>query len=205
MTKETAIKVPDIGGATGVDVIELLVKVGDHIDVESPLITLESDKASMEIPSPVAGTVRAMNVKLGDKVAEGDVILMVVVDSADEESASAQASVKTAEAPVKAPEPEENSTPVIPEKEKLQAPRSETNAARQDTEQSTLTFASPSVRRLARVLGVNLSGVRGTGRKERISKEDVEQFVKTKLGEKSTGLSMPTAPVIDFSRLATLA
>nr|WP_026069444.1 biotin/lipoyl-containing protein [Legionella tunisiensis] len=78
MADEMKIKVPDIGGATGVDVIEIMVKPGDEISVDTPLITLESDKASMEIPSPQAGKIGQLQVKVGDKVSEGDVILTLI-------------------------------------------------------------------------------------------------------------------------------
>jgi pyruvate dehydrogenase E2 component (dihydrolipoamide acetyltransferase) len=89
MAEEKKIIVPDIGGASDVDVIEILVKVGDVIDKDSPLITLESDKASMEIPSPMAGVVRSLKVKIGDKISEGDVILTVDADEGDALAAKA--------------------------------------------------------------------------------------------------------------------
>lgn len=84
MSKEIEVKIPDIGGATQVDVIEIMVQVGDQIAVDTPLITLESDKASMEIPSPIAGKVTKLSVNVGDKISEGDVILLATVENETE-------------------------------------------------------------------------------------------------------------------------
>ena len=94
MADDKKIKVPDIGGATGVDVIEILVKVGDTISEETPLVTLESDKASMEIPSPVAGVVKSLLIKLGDKLSEGDDILTLEVSASDVKEISPKAEPK---------------------------------------------------------------------------------------------------------------
>lgn len=93
MSNEIEVKIPDIGGATQVDVIEIMVQVGQQIEVDTPLITLESDKASMEIPSPVAGKITKLNIKVGDKVSEGDVILLATVESksATEKESESQA------------------------------------------------------------------------------------------------------------------
>ncbi len=96
MAKEQQIKVPDIGGASQVDVIEVLVKVGDVIAVDTPLITLETEKASMEIPAPLAGTVKEIKVKVGDKVTEGDLILIV---NSDMESKGVEQSVLSESVP----------------------------------------------------------------------------------------------------------
>lgn len=198
------IKVPDIGGAAGVDVIEILVKVGDEISIDTPLVTLESDKASMEIPSPSAGTVLALEVKIGDKVSEGDVILKL-----------SPSQVTTTEMT----KPVEKPTPVIDEVEEVIKPQQVSSEISEPVILAPTTyddkdvrgtgielFAGPGVRRLARTLGVNLADIQGSGRKSRISKEDVEQFVKNKLSEKSTlsGLSLPAAPVIDFSKFGKI-
>lgn len=196
MAVETEVKVPDIGGAAGVDVIEILVKAGDTITKDTPLVTLESDKASMEIPSPAAGVVQSINMKLGDKVSEGDVILVLTADKNE-----TQVSAKAVEA---APSLE----PISPSSSDLApAPEikpQEDEIVRQPVENSLsqIISAGPAVRRLAHSLGVNLADVHGSERKSRISKTDVEQFVKAKLLEKSTGtgFSLPTAPTIDFSK-----
>ncbi|HBI22525.1 MAG TPA: dihydrolipoyllysine-residue acetyltransferase [Legionella sp.] len=200
MAVESAIKVPDIGGAMGVDVIEILVKVGDTITQDTSLVTLESDKASMEIPSPTAGVVQSISMKVGDKVSEGDVILMLVAN-ADESLAPAPL---TASAPdvspkaapeIKAPALVEPPAVVSPSLQPLPAPAS-----------NTLISAGPAVRRLAHALGVNLADVHGSARKSRVSKEDVELFVKNKLAQPASaaGFSMPTAPAIDFSQFGAV-
>lgn len=190
MAVETDIKVPDIGGTVGVDVIEILVKVGDTIAVDTPLVTLESDKASMEIPSPAAGVVRAITIKLGDKVSQGDVILQL-------ETSDAAPAEKAVQAPVVEPviQSEAKDLPV-------QSTIEPVVAVVEDQQSSNIISAGPAVRRLAHALGVNLADVHGSGRKLRVSKEDVELFVKNKLNEKSlnNGPSWPAAPMIDFTQ-----
>lgn len=190
MAVETDIKVPDIGGTAGVDVIEILVKVGDAIVVDTPLVTLESDKASMEIPSPAAGVVRAITIKLGDKVSQGDVILQLETSDA---------------APVEEPAQTPVAEPVIQSEAKdlpVQSAIEPVVVVVDDHQPSNIISAGPAVRRLAHALGVNLADVNGSGRKLRVSKEDVEQFVKNKLNEKSlnNGPSWPAAPTIDFTQ-----
>lgn len=201
MAVETEIKVPDIGGAAGVDVIEILVKEGDTITNDTPLITLESDKASMEIPSPSAGVVRSIKMKLGDKVSEGDVILTVLMDQnepkpaadivlpSDHSLVDARGSDSSGETRAEAVK----EAPVVSEESV-------------STENNALVSAGPAVRRMAHALGVNLAEVQGSERKSRISKTDVEQFVKQKLNEKSSnnGFSLPTVPVIDFSKFGQI-
>ncbi len=187
MAVETAIKVPDIGGAAGVDVIEILVKAGDTITEETSLVTLESDKASMEIPSPMAGVVKSIVLKIGDKVSEGDVILMLM------------ASAGEAPEPVTVEKPTE--APAIPEPEPVATTPITPPSAPIVPESDSLISAGPAVRRLAHALGVNLAHVHGSARKSRVSKEDVELFVKNKLTQPASaaGFSMPTSPAIDFS------
>jgi pyruvate dehydrogenase E2 component (dihydrolipoamide acetyltransferase) len=189
VTKEIEVKIPDIGGSTQVDVIEVLVKEGDQISVDTPLITLESDKASMEIPSPVAGTITKMSLKVGDKVSEGDVILLAVSTDAPKEETKA---VETAPAQG----PASIAAPVS------DAPKVQPMLATDYAPSSTVIAAGPSVRRMARELGINLADIKGSGRKSRISKEDIQAYVKTRLSEQpaaSGAFAMPTGPVIDFS------
>lgn len=193
------IKLPDIGGSTNVDVIEILVKEGDTIQIDTPLIALESDKASMEIPSPAAGVVRSLNVKLGDKISEGDVILIIAEEATDEPAAEPE-TAPVAAAPIDEPKP---APEVAPKPAPVHAPVALTPEVH---EGNAAISAGPAVRRLAHLLGVNLADVQGSERKSRISKSDVEQYVKTKLSEKSTsgGLSMPAAPQIDFSKFGEI-
>ncbi len=188
----SAVKVPDIGGATGVDVIEILVKEGDVIAKDTPLITLESDKASMEIPSPMAGVVRSLQMKLGDKVSEGDLILTLEVEQ-NSEQPEPSSNVATSTESESKPAPQRATPPEI-----TSAPERQQKLA----DNNTIISAGPAVRRMARELGVNLTEVRGSGRKSRISKEDVAQYVKAKINQKAPagGLVIADAPRIDFSK-----
>ncbi len=306
MTDEIKVKVPDIGGATGVDVIDILVKVGDVISKDTPLLTLESDKASMDIPSPIAGTVRSLQVKLGDKVSEGDVILLVNEDASDTKSATkpeetserhdksqvneqksetesspsdstetheevripdiggatdvdvievmvkpgddvqkdqalitlegdkatmdipsplagvvetiaikkgqkvsqdtlilvmkSKGSSKTKSTPEHKPQ---NEPPPSSKKEPIKSAPVTKPSEGSDT---TAVSAGPGVRRMARELGVDLRLVKGTGRKSRISKEDVALYVKNKLSQPSanTGFALPEPPHIDFTKFGEI-
>jgi pyruvate dehydrogenase E2 component (dihydrolipoamide acetyltransferase) len=196
-TSVQEIKVPDIGGSTDVDVIELLVAVGDEISVDQGLITLESDKATMEVPAPVAGKVTELIVKVGDKVSEGSVIAKVEVKGA---AVAVSAPAPQAEAPVAEPaaaaaQPNRPPVPYHP------------SAGVQPT--TGVVFASPSVRRLAREFGVDLSQVKGSGRKGRIQKEDVQAYVRYELSRPKAsaatavggnGLQVIDAPKVDFSK-----
>jgi pyruvate dehydrogenase E2 component (dihydrolipoamide acetyltransferase) len=211
MANVREIKVPDIGGASDVDVIEVLVKPGDTVVADTPLVTLETDKASMEIPSPLAGIVKSMQLNIGDKVAEGDVILLLTVEAVEK----AEAKHSSASSPeVILPEDK-----ITEEKAALPAdlPPEATSAHSGAQSQEIIPpdvssvsdasiLAGPGVRRLARDLGVNLDEVRGSGKKERITREDLEQFVKQKLQQPSggTGLALPAAKVIDFSKFGAI-
>jgi pyruvate dehydrogenase E2 component (dihydrolipoamide acetyltransferase) len=195
------ISIPDIGGASGVDVIEILVKKGDKITKDTPLVTLESDKASMEIPSPAAGIVDSIKIKLGDKVSEGDDILTF-----QPEEFSAVTEIFKPE-PVETEEStqqtsEVTSTPTV-------VARDESPNLAQDTEDDekedgvvSRIFAGPGVRRIAHEFGVNLTDVHGSGRKSRITKEDMQQYIKSRIKQttNSSGFVTPDAPVIDFSQ-----
>ncbi len=199
MAVEKEIKVPDIGGAALVDVIEILVKVGDEISIDTPLITLESDKASMEIPSPMAGTVHSIHTKLGDKISEGDVILMLTPSaSVASERVEEPESNETKLAPVDVDDKKPASV-AVSNTSPADVPALDIAGVSQDV---ASVSAGPAARRLAHTLGVSLSDVAGSGRKSRISKEDIEQFVKHKLNNQSTtsGFSLPVAPSIDFSK-----
>ena len=204
MAEDKKIKVPDIGGATGVDVIEILVKVGDTISEDTPLVTLESDKASMEIPSPMAGVVKSLLIRLGDKLSEGDDILTLESSASDVKEAPPKEESKKEPAPLEIVKEE----PII-EKAVLKAEESPSTNERHlvaDDQSSEHIFAGPAVRRLARELGVSLAAVSGTGRKDRISKDDVLKFVKTKMSEKSSAgsFALPSAPVIDFTKFGEI-
>jgi pyruvate dehydrogenase E2 component (dihydrolipoamide acetyltransferase) len=199
-SSEQPVKIPDIGGATQVDVIEVMVKVGDQIQVDTPLITLESDKASMEIPSPVAGIVTKLRVKVGDKVSEGDEILIAKIETEavkQSEAKSVEQTEVVQQTPVATPEVSK-STPMAQESREAVSSSS--------TESAKIVAAGPAVRRMARELGVILSEVKGSGRKSRITKEDIQAYVKTRLSEPSSAgsLGIPPSPVIDFSQFGEI-
>ena len=208
MTTE-AVKVPDLGDVDKVDVVEVLVAHGDSVAVDSPLITLESDKASMDVPSPLAGQVAEVQVKAGDQVGEGDLILTLEVS---QETAPAAEPPAEEEAP--AAEPEPSKAPAEPEPAPApEAPAPAPAEAGAETGAKTGTetagvkaYASPAVRRFARELGVDLSLVRGSGRKGRIVKADVQAWVKQTLSEPAArgGGVLPEMPVIDFSRFGEI-
>ena len=192
---EQIVKVPDIGSSDQVDVIEVMVKVGDKIDVDTPLITLESDKASMEIPSSHAGLIKEIQLKVGDKVSQGDIILTLESAENTAEKTAAIEEVKEPAIDAEVPAPVEAKKPAA-ETETIQV---------LETNTTNLILAGPSVRRLARVLGVNLADIKGTGKKERIQLEDVEAYVKQRLQEpvsssSNFGFNLSPAPSIDFSQ-----
>ena len=167
------VAVPDIGGHTDVDVIAVEVKVGDTVAVDDTLITLETDKATMDVPSTAAGTVTAVHIKVGDKVSEGSIIIDVAAAGAPAAAAPAAAEApKAAPTPAAAPAPAPApAAPAAPATAAYgSAPVNEAGFAK--------AHAGPSARKLARELGVDLSLVKGSGNKGRITKDDIKAFVK---------------------------
>ncbi|WED44101.1 dihydrolipoyllysine-residue acetyltransferase [Legionella cardiaca] len=191
-SKRLEVQVPDIGGATDVDVIEIMVGAGDTITKDQSLITLEGDKATMDIPSPAAGVVEAISVKVGDKVSQGSLILTLNAEQRGAES--------PAPTPVNKAEPKESAPKEQP------AGQVATVHSLPESTLNTNVPAGPAVRRMAREFGINLAEVKGTGRKSRITKEDLQLYVKTRLSEKPAtgGFALPTAPVIDFSKFGEI-
>ena len=218
MSNVTAIQVPDIGDFDTVEVIEILIKVGDTVKAEQSLITVESDKASMEIPTSIGGVVKSIEVKVGDKVKQGSV-MMHVEASAASSAASAESSAPAAvpspaPAPVAAAAPAPVvSTPVAALAQTAMQSSAPT-AGKLEMPVSTggMAHASPSVRKFARELGVDLNLVTGTGNKQRILQEDVQNFVKQALaggagagasasgGASMGGLDLLPWPKIDFTK-----
>jgi pyruvate dehydrogenase E2 component (dihydrolipoamide acetyltransferase) len=226
-------RVPDIGGYDDVPVIEVLVGVGDTVSVDQGLVTLESDKATMEVPSPLAGVVRELKVKVGDTLSEGGVVALI------EASVQAPAAASTPSAPARA-EPEAPAQRVAASEtdsavEPVVVPQQPDNIAKASIETHTETatvgdralppvrfdadavlpdkvpYASPAVRLFARELGVDLSQVRGSQRGGRIGKEDVQAFVKQSLaGGRSPsaaaggGLQLLPWPKVDFSKFGAI-
>ena len=185
------VKIPDIGGDSA-KVIELLVSVGDQVEVEDALVTLESDKASMDVPSSVAGTIKSIEVKIDDDVSEGVVVVTVESSSAAPVEAAAPAPQAAAQ---QAPAP-------APAKAAAVAPAASPAPANSQSK----SHASPSIRRFARELGADLSLVNGSGRKGRITHDDVKAFVKGELSKPRQaagaqgGAGIPAVPAQDFSK-----
>ena len=187
------IKVPDIGGHDNVDVIAVEVKAGDTISLDQTLITLETDKATMDVPADAAGVVKEVKIKVGDKVSEGSVILTVEATGAAAETPKAEAAPAAAPAPA-APQP----APATP----VASPATAINEA-----SFSKAHAGPSTRKLARELGVDLGSVKGSGAKGRITADDVKAFVKGALqkgvgggASLGGGLDLLPWPKVDFSK-----
>lgn len=196
---------PDLGSDDAAEVIDVIVKVGDTVDKEAGLITLETDKAAMDVPAPAAGTIKALKVKVGDKVKTGAHIADIEVSGGAAVAAPAPAAAPAAAAqpaPAAAPEPAAPAPAVATERPESNAvPAASSNAE---------VYAGPAVRKLARELGVDLSRVTGTGLRGRIQKEDVHEYVKSQLsGEAPSaaaagGTGIPAIPDIDFSRFGEI-
>lgn len=209
MSTLTEIVVPDIGGAENVEVIEIAVKPGDHIKENDTLITIESEKASIDIPAPNGGLVKELKVKKGDKVSQGSLILMLETteeikanshEKKEEEKEKLESSEKS-EAPV---ETKAADKPKAVDKPKATSTPTTNNAPVKSNEGA---HAGPAVRRLAFQLGVDLSKVTGTARKGRIVPEDVHAFVKRIMQSQSSGgagLNIAPMPEIDFSKFGEI-
>ncbi|AJE99542.1 dihydrolipoyllysine-residue acetyltransferase [Pandoraea apista] len=204
-TSKIDVKVPDIGGYDDVPVIDVLVKVGDTVTAEQSLVTLESDKASMDVPSPAAGVVKELKVKVGDKVSEGT--LIVVLEGAAPAKAAAPAA-----APASAPAAQ-SAAPAAPAPVAAPAPAAApaASAAVSNAGTQPISHASPSVRKFARELGVDVTQVKGTGPKGRVVVDDVRNFIKSALagnrpataGAAPAGggeLNLLPWPKVDFSK-----
>jgi pyruvate dehydrogenase E2 component (dihydrolipoamide acetyltransferase) len=196
------VKVPDIGDFKDIPVIEVLVKPGDSIKAEDPLISLESDKATMEVPSPAAGVVKELKLKVGDRVSEGTLVLTLEAQAAQPVAAAPAATARAA-----APQAPQTAAPP-PAPRAAAAPVSSPTAALEphDEADSGRVHASPSVRHFARELGVDLLKVTGSGPKNRIVREDVQAFVKTELARSrgaaggGLGFNLPPMPQVDFAK-----
>jgi len=194
MSNHKEIFVPDIGDFSEVEVIEILVSPGDTVNAEDSLISVESDKAAMEIPSPDTGVVKEVKVKLGDMVSEGSLILILEPG----EGGAVEKASPAKEAPT--PQPEAKPAPAPAAPVVRQSPTAKVNASINEASFSK-AHASPSVRKFARELGVDLGLVEGSGRKGRITKDDVKGFVKRTLSQPSGGgLGVAPMPEIDFSQ-----
>ncbi|WP_161514163.1 dihydrolipoyllysine-residue acetyltransferase [Legionella pneumophila] len=197
-SKEIEISIPDIGGANDVDVIDILVKPGMEVEKDQALITLEGDKATMDIPSPYAGKVIEMKIKLGDKVSQGTPILTLKTPGKSETPEIEISQIKNIS--------EQSIKEIEKPYEELKSEPISINSLEIAESKSILISAGPAVRRLAREFGVDLSLVQGSGRKSRITKEDLQNYIKVRLSEKTTsgGFSLPSNPAIDFSKFGSI-
>jgi pyruvate dehydrogenase E2 component (dihydrolipoamide acetyltransferase) len=212
--------VPDIGNFDSVDVIEVLVKAGDTIAKDDSLITVESDKASMDIPAPFAGIVKQVKIKVGDKIAQGHLILTLEADSSKENKPAEKPSEPKAATTIEAPKTTTPEAPIPQPSRPAPEPAKKIQPAHQPlpvaesvvVNSGKISHASPSVRKFARELGVNLALVQGSGAKNRILESDVQAFVKGELAKPRTenmgaGLGALAAlpmPVIDFSQFGEI-
>ena len=227
MSNPIEVKVPDIGDYKNIPVIEIFVKVGDTVAVEDTLITLESDKATLDVPSSHAGIVKEIKVKVGDKISEGSVVVMLeVANSADAPSAKPTPAAQTDTAgnttpvaPAVATEaPPAASIPIPVERELLALPILDADTYPKQPASKT-AYASPSVRQFARELDVNLDNVTGTGPKNRILQDDVRAYIKAvmngaaacptpNVAQSSTslggGLDLLPWPQTDFSKFGDI-
>jgi pyruvate dehydrogenase E2 component (dihydrolipoamide acetyltransferase) len=214
VTQRIEIKVPDIGDFSDIPVIEVLVAAGETVDAEQSLLTVESDKATMEIPAPVAGVIAELRVGLGDTVTEGDVVAVI---EADEAAGPADTKVEAPSEPVKElkaePTPKKTTSGQPPASTAMPAPPS--TGSRQTppvpmggsaTSPGQIPYASPVIRRFARELGVDLARVTGSSRGGRIVREDVTGFVKSVMtgtaqpASGGLGFDLPPPPKVNFSR-----
>ena len=204
MSQIIEIKVPDIGDYKDVPVIEVLVKPGDKVEKEQSIVVLESDKATMDVPSSHSGVVKEVKVKVGDNLSEGSVVIIL-------ESGSSGAVAAPAPAPT--PAPAAKSTAVEPPIARAPAPPPISNSA--PVVDPTLSHASPSVRKFARELGVTVHQVKGSGPKGRITQEDVQAFVKAAMsggagspasssGGSLGGLNLIPWPKVDFTKFGEI-
>jgi pyruvate dehydrogenase E2 component (dihydrolipoamide acetyltransferase) len=197
-TSEQIALVPDIGSDDKVELIEISVSVGDQVEEGDTLVVLESDKATMDVPSTLTGTVKAIIAKEGDKLATGDQVALIEVTSASAAETVVAAPVESAPAPAADSVPTPVAAPVAP---------SEPVAA--VSNDSSDVYAGPSVRLLARELGVDLGQVSGTGPRNRIQKDDVNNFVKSALKSggntgSGSGAGIPQVPAVDFSQFGEI-
>jgi pyruvate dehydrogenase E2 component (dihydrolipoamide acetyltransferase) len=221
MSNLVEVKVPDIGDFKEVEIIEVLVKPGDAIDKEASLIVLESDKATMEVPSPEQGVLKELKVKVGDKVSEGSLIAVLegAAQTQGKAQAAAQAAIEHAATSAASAPPatteRAGETSFDPGRTMIAAPPAQARAPialepREDADRAK-PHASPAVRKFARELGVDLSRVQGSGPKARVLKDDVQAFVKQQMATPrgapagaGVALGLPEWPKVDFAKFGPI-
>lgn len=213
---EQEIRVPELGGADEVEVVEVLVKAGDKVNAEDPLLEVESDKATVELPAPASGTIQRIDAKVGDKLKEGDVVGSMTAEEGggDEDKAAADTEetpeAEQAEQKEQAPEPEPEPEKTEPERAPAAEARSEPSGpAPAETAEvaasgGTQVHAGPAVRKIAREFGADLTRVQGSGPKGRILKEDLQDWVKRQLqsggAASASGAGIPGVELPDFTK-----
>lgn len=208
------VRIPDLGDFKDVEVIDVLVKPGDEVEIDTPLLTLETEKATMDVPSTAEGVIKSLALKKGDRVSKGSLIA-VLEGGAAEAPASKPAPAKAEPERAAAAPPQAAPTPA-PAKSAAPAPQAPAAEAPKDLPPIdeagfARAYASPSVRKFARELGVDLTRVKGTGQKSRITPEDVKAFVKQSLTSRAPaaaaaggGAALPKIPEIDFSKFGEI-
>ena len=192
------VTIPDVGNYDHIPVIEVFVKDGDTVEKDAPLLTLESDKATMDVPAPQAGIVRGLKIKVGDKVSKGDAVCTLETSGSEETKSAAEAKPETRKAEVPKSEAPGNLG---------QAPQAPPASPLPQTAKGDdfIPYASPAIRKFSRELGVNLAQVKGSGPRGRITRDDVQSFVKRALqspapAAPTTGSGIPPIPAVDFSQ-----
>ncbi len=210
MPELSEVKIPDIGDFADVEIIEVLVAPGDKVTAEDPLLTLESDKATMEIPSPADGVIHSINVEVGNRVSEGSVVMMLEAAEKSSQSAADGEAIKS-ESPAPAAASVEVPTSIDSSADEGTKPESSPPASLPPPVQKSGTevpHASPGVRRFARELGADLTQVNGSGPKGRILKEDVKKWIKHKLSSATVaskaGTGIPEIPAVDFTKFGEI-
>ncbi len=205
MAEIKQVVVPDIGDYKDVSIIEVMVKAGDTISAEDNLVTLETDKAAMDVPSPYTGVIKELKIKVGDKVSQGSLILLM------ESSATAEAPKADQTAAAPAPAAPAGVAPAAPAvaAKPVAAAATEIAAVPQPVTPAGKAHASPAIRRFARELGVQIDQVKGSGEKGRVTKDDVQLFVKAALAQPrgaagGNGLQVLAAPVVDFAKFGAI-
>ena len=206
MAEIKQVLVPDIGDYKDVSIIEVMVKAGDTIKAEDNLVTLETDKAAMEVPAPYSGVIKEMKVKVGDKVSQGSLILLLESSDAATAPKAGKPAVPVAAAPVSAPA----SAPAALAAKPAAAPVPASAVQPVSSEVPTgKAHASPAIRRFARELGVQIAQVKGSGGKGRVTKDDVQNFVKAAFAQPhgtsgGNGLQVLAMPVVDFAKFGAI-
>ncbi len=209
MTTRQEVLVPDIGDFADVEIVEVMVAVGDEVAAEDSLITLETDKAAMDVPAPVGGKIIEMSVAEGDKVSKGSVILVLeVADAAEAQAPAAAADPEPAESSAASTSEAAPAKPAPPSKpEPVAAPATLGQLPPINEGSFAKAHASPSVRKFARELGVDLGRVTGTGAKQRITQEDVKVFIKAVMSGQMAapaGAGLPELPQVDFAKFGPI-